>query len=311
MKTKSISFLLSLLIILAFACSKDDSITPPPPEEIPEEPVPGIDVVQLPVVVHVIHNGEEIGVGPNLSNERILRQIEIMNEDFRKKEGTRGYNDHPDGADTKIEFVLAKSNPESMPTNGINRIDASLIDVENLGYNHNYYAQYAYWPSNHYINIWTTPLPEETECLVAGLATTPYVDLPGLQLGEGAPGPNDAEGILINWIHFGESDINCHARYGRTLTHEMGHYFGLLHTWGRRDCEFNDYCDDTPAVDQFVFGDFAFMGCQGERIMIGNYMNWSDDDVMNIFTYDQTDRMYYVLNNHKGRNNLMTSPALK
>ena len=111
-------------------------------------------------------------------------------------------------------------------------------------------------------------------------------------------------------MHFGESNIDCHARYGRTLTHEMGHYFGLLHTWAGNDCEFNDFCDDTPAVDAPVFGRNPYRGCEDEMVMIGNYMNFSDDDVMNIFTRDQVARMHYVLLNHTGRNSLMTSPAL-
>ncbi|WP_040280317.1 M43 family zinc metalloprotease [Psychroserpens damuponensis] len=296
-------FLISIFSFIVFACSDDDT---PIPVKIPK---PGIDVVKLPVVIHVIHNGEEIGVGSNLSVNRILRQVEILNEDFRKKEETKGYNNHPDGADVKVEFVLAKTDPESNPINGINRIDASKHSVENIGYNQNHYAQYAYWNPSEYINIWITPLSQESECLVLGHSTGPITDLPGTELLV-LPKQGDAEGILINWIHFGESNINCHAKYGRTLTHEMGHYLGLLHTWGGGDCEFNDYCNDTPAVDNVVFGRTSFIGCAGDNIMIGNYMNYSDDDVMNIFTYDQAARIHYVLINHQGRNSLMTSPAL-
>ncbi|MDC6363632.1 MULTISPECIES: M43 family zinc metalloprotease [Flavobacteriaceae] len=307
MKINNKKFLLALVCLLAVSCSESDSI--PSPAD-PEKPEPGIDVVQLPIVVHIVHFGDETGAGPNLSTDRILRQIEILNEDFRKKEGTRGYNDHVDGADAKIEFVLAKLDPESNPTDGINRIDASAMQVENLGYNQNHYAQYAYWDPNRYINIWVTPLPEDTECIALGMASGPLTNLPGTAL-LSIPGDGDADGILINWIHFGESEIDCHVKYGRTLTHEMGHFLGLLHTWGGKDCEHNDYCDDTPAVADAVYGRTPYAGCDGETIMIGNYMNYSDDDVMNIFTNDQVERMYYVLNNHTGRNSLMTSPALK
>jgi len=307
MKTKRKYLQWILLSLIVLACDKTDEVMLP--IESPVTPVPGVDLVTLPVVIHVIHNGEKIGVGPNLSTERILRQIEIINEDFRKMEGTRGFNKHPDGADTKIEFVLARLDPESNPFEGINRVDASNMEVENLGYNQNHYAQYAYWDPNNYINIWVTPLPEESECLVLGSSTGPFTDLPGTKL-LSIPQQGDADGILVNWIHFGESNINCQARYGRTLTHEMGHFFGLLHPWGGKDCEFNDYCDDTPAVDDAVFGRTPFEGCSGEPIMIANYMNYSDDEVMNIFTKDQAERMHYVLTHHEGRNSLMTSPAL-
>jgi len=297
-----------LICFLAVSCDKENQVEPP--IDTPEEPELGVDIIQLPVIVHVIHFGEEIGVGPNLSNERIQRQIEILNEDFRRKAGTKGYNDHPDGADTKLEFVLAKLNADGNEITGINRINASIDSVDNLGYNRNNYAQYAYWNPSQYINIWTTPLPADAECLVLGTASGPDTDLPGSQH-LSVPQEGDAEGILINWTHFGESDIDCHARYGRTLTHEMGHYFGLLHPWGARDCELNDYCEDTPAVDDYIYGNYTFEGCTGEDIMIGNYMNFSDDVVMNIFTNDQTARIYYVLKNHSGRKSLMTSPALE
>ena len=304
---KSVKYLMLSLLVLQLtltSCSKNDNGIGPSP--IPE---PGNEVVYLPVVVHVIHNGETIGEGPNLSKERIERQIEILNEDYRRKLGTKGFNDHADGGDAQIEFVLAKKNPNGEQINGIHRIDASLVTVPELGYNQNHYAQYAYWNPNKYINIWTTPLPESSLCLVLGNATGPETDLPGTEH-LAIPGPNDADGIMVNWMHFGESDIDCHARFGRTLTHEMGHYLGLLHTWGAGDCEANDYCNDTPPVDEHVFGNTPFIGCSGEEIMIGNYMNYSDDAVMNIFTKDQIQRMYYVLKNHPGRNALLTSPAL-
>ncbi len=308
MINQSKHILFGIICLLIFSCSSDDDFNLP--ISSPEKPKLGVDVVQLPVVVHVIHNGEEIGTGPNLSDDRIQRQIEILNEDFRRKEGTRGYNDHSNGADAKIEFVLAKTKPNGEPTHGINRINVGQMEVPQLGYNQNHFAQYDYWSPEQYINIWTTPLDEFSTCLVLGSSTGPETDLPGTDRLT-IPEPGDAEGILINWAHFGESNIDCHARYGRTLTHEMGHYLGLLHTWGGKDCEFNDYCEDTPAVDTYVFGSTPFIGCSGETIMIGNYMNYSDDEVMNIFTNDQVKRMHYVLKNHAGRNSLMTSPALK
>ena len=297
-----------MLSLVFVSCNGEDVITPVDPE--PRVPEPGVDVVYLPVVVHIIHSGEEVGTGANLSVERITRQIEILNEDFRRKEGTRGYNNHPRGGDAKIEFVLAKQDPDGLPINGINRVDATKMPVPELGYNQNHFAQYAYWSPDEYINIWTTPLPESSECLALGVATGPQTDLPGTEYLL-LPGPDDAEGILINWIHFGESDIACHAKFGRTLTHEIGHYLGLLHTWGGKDCEFNDYCDDTPAVDREVFGRQTFIGCEGDSAMIGNYMNYTEDDVMNIFTLDQIARMHYVLKNHSGRNALLRSPRLE
>ncbi len=261
------------------------------------------------MVVHVLHHGEDVGNGPNLSVQRINRQIEVLNEDFRRKEGTRGFNNHEDGADSEMEVVLAKKTPEGQKTDGINRVNIDLYDFPSLGYSQNHYAQYAYWNPEKYINIWITPLPVSTSCVSLGMATGPQTDLPGTEY-LSLPGPTDAEGILINWMHFGESEVDCHAKYGRTLTHEMGHYFGLLHTWGDGKCETNDYCDDTPAVDKAVSGSVVFNGCNGEPVMMGNYMNYSDDAVMNIFTEDQVKRMHYVIENHPGRSALLSSNVI-
>ena len=274
------------------------------------QPDPDTTIYYLPLVVHVIHNGEPMGEGTNLSTERILRQIEILNEDFRRKKGTRGFNDHPDGGDTRIEFVLAKQDPDGKPTDGIVRIDTSLYEAEDLGYGPNNFAQYSYWPPDECINIWTTPLQASVTCIGLGLATGPDTDLPGTSY-LALPQPGDAEGILINWAHFGESDIDCQARFGRTLTHEMGHHLGLLHTWGTNECDENDFCHDTPAVNKPVTGRTPYTGCAGEMVMIGNYMNYSDDDVMNIFTNDQIARMHYVLQHHPGRKALLSSHMLK
>ncbi len=290
------------------SCSKHGGINDP---DIPViiKPEPGKDITTLPIIVHIIHEGEHVGEGTNLSKNRILRQIEILNEDFRRKEKTRGFNDHPDGADTRIEFILAKQNPDRKLSNGINRINRNQHSVEELGYNQNHFAQYAYWDPKNYINIWVSPLPKEAECLVLGASTGPETNLPGSHF-LSVPGPNDADGILINWAHFGETDINCHARFGRTLTHEMGHFLGLLHTWGDRKCDTNDYVLDTPGVIKEVFGRNKFIGCSGEEVQIENYMNYTDDEVMNMFTKGQAERMHYVLKNHKGRNSLISSFAL-
>ena len=117
--------LLCFFFLIQLACSKEEVTPVPTSPGSPEEP----KVYTLPVVVHVLHNGEEVGDGPNMSIERIERQIEILNEDFRRMEGTRGFNDHPEGGDAKIEFVLAKQDPDGNPTNGVVRKQMSFNEI--------------------------------------------------------------------------------------------------------------------------------------------------------------------------------------
>ena len=101
----------------------------------------------LPAVVHVIHDGEPIGEGFNLSKERIASQIVSLNHDFRRVAGTLGDNDHPDGADALIEFELARIGPDGKPTDGINRIDHNDVDIisDTDDTPFDWLPQYSYW----------------------------------------------------------------------------------------------------------------------------------------------------------------------
>ncbi len=140
----------------------------------PEPPPPPRDgVYRLAVVVHIVHHGEPVGVGHNLSLARIEGQIESLNDDYRRREGTRGFNTHPDGADARVEFVLARTAPDGTATTGIVRVNATEVDnpVEGNGLFERF-AFYGYWPPEHYLNVWTMPLPPSTVDVVLGLNWT-------------------------------------------------------------------------------------------------------------------------------------------
>jgi hypothetical protein len=301
MKMTKALLLISLLLMFLFSCDSEGIITPTPDPQI----------FKIPVVVHVIHFGEPIGVGHNLSNDRIEGQIRIVNEDYRRKEGTRGFNTHPDGGDARIELVLAQLAPDGSATDGIVRVNAGAVDnPTSPNQLFDYYAHYSYWDPEEYLNIWSIPLEGAID-VVLGMATGPETDLPGAHLF--IPGePFQAEGILVNSAHFGESGLNSRHNLGRTLTHEVGHYLGLLHTWGGGECVTNDFCDDTPPVAAPVQGcpSEIPMACDGQPVMIENYMNFTFDECMNTFTNDQIERMHYVLENSPRRKSLLISPAL-
>lgn len=80
----------------------------------------------IPIVFHVIHNGDAIGTGDNISYALIQSQLATLNDDFRRRAGTNGFNTHPSGADTKIEFRFAQRKPDGSAFTGdigVNRID--------------------------------------------------------------------------------------------------------------------------------------------------------------------------------------------
>ena len=82
------------------------------------------DIYTLPVVFHVIHNGEAYGVGTNITDEQIVSAIDAMNEDFRHMSGSNGYGAGPD---VGIDFCLAARDPNGNPTTGIVRVNGSSV----------------------------------------------------------------------------------------------------------------------------------------------------------------------------------------
>ena len=112
------------------------------------------------MVVHVVHNGEAVGEGPNISLEQVQSQIEVLNEDFRRIAGTNGFNDNPDGADAQIEFYLALSDPNggTLSEPGIDRVNGGREEwpmgiiqnpIENT------LKPSTIWDPERYFNIWT------------------------------------------------------------------------------------------------------------------------------------------------------------
>lgn len=261
-------------------------------------------VMRIPVVVHVLHKGEPVGVGSNISDQRINEQIRILNEDFRRMPGTRGFNSRDTiSRDARIEFVLAGLDPQDQPTNGIVRVNSNQSWV---------YSQevamkaLSLWPSHQYMNIWVSDLTD-----YLGYAQYPASTLPGLPTDRGPA----TDGVVIGYKYFGLSGTQGgNYNLGRTATHEVGHFLGLLHIWGDGDCTATDYCPDTPAQNGAVYGcpsnsqSCASVGLPKDQIE--NYMNFTNDVCMNVFTICQIGRMRDVLCNSPRRNTLVNNAKI-
>lgn len=255
------------------------------------------EVVTIPVVVHVIHNGEPVGQGTNISKAQIESQIRILNEDFRKKLGTNGHNTHPAGADIEIEFQLAIQSPEGIPTDGIVRVQGSksvwdIPDDPTL-------KGLSYWDSANYLNIWVCALDG-----FLGYAQFPETNLVGVPQNSTTKNPA-TDGIVVHYQAFGDvGSVAQPYHLGRTTTHEIGHYLGLLHISGDGACPTDDYCIDTPPVNDQTSGcpSPKPIACNGVEAQIENYMDYSNDACMNMFTKNQKDRMRAVLTNSPRRN---------
>lgn len=246
-------------------------------------------VLVFPVVFHVIHNGEAVGTGTNVSVERIDSQIRILNEDFRKMRGTRGDNSDPRGADARIEFRRANRDPSGQVTDGINRVQGpqAAYSLSDQGI----FKNLSKWPADRYLNVWVC---QQTSLL--GFAQFPVANIDGIPTD---PVIDSLDGVVVTPRALGASGFsNRPYHLGRTLTHELGHFFGLLHPWGEGgSCTISDYVDDTPAQSGPISGCPSLVNQCGTTppSMVPNYLNFTNDSCMNVFTIGQVERMHRVL----------------
>ena len=236
-------------------------------------------IYTIPIVVHIIHNGGK----ENISNLQVISQIKVLNEDFRKLPGTKG--DGP-GVDTKIQFCLAKISPDGKCTNGIVRVKSLL--TEHQTYQRSFLKELSFWPPEKYLNIYVV------NSINNGILG--YSSFPG--------GPPEADGVVIRDDAFGNiGTVASGSNLGRTLTHEIAHWFGLYHTFqdgcGIDTCSDGDKICDTPPVKNPNYGCPAVNSCSNDfpdvNDQVGNYTDYSNDACKNMFTAGQRDRMQSTL----------------
>ncbi len=267
---------------------------------------------KIPVVVHIIHSGENHG--SNISDEQVLSQLRVLNEDYNRENADA--SNTPDmfldvAGNPGIEFVLAKQTPEGLPTNGIVRVQGPK---SSWSVNDNYLIKsLSYWPAEDYLNIWVCNLTD-----FLGYAQFPQSDLlDGL---ENSSSNRLTDGVVIATTAFGSVDdgnfvLQNSYNKGRTATHEIGHFFGLRHIWGDDDgaCGgHGDYVDDTPdQADRTLNCPSHPRTSCSTTSMFQNFLDYTNDACMNLFTVGQVERMAVVIENSPRRKTLLTSHGLE
>tara|TARA_B100001750_G_scaffold247015_1_gene271254 strand:- start:1148 stop:2824 length:1677 start_codon:yes stop_codon:yes gene_type:complete len=239
------------------------------------------NIYTIPVVVHVLYNT----LDQNISDAQITSQINILNEDFRRM-NIDTINTPSDflqyAADCKIEFCLAQRDPENNPTNGITRTSTNEYDF-NISEKKIYYDSLGgknAWNSNKYLNIWVAKINN-----LAGYSTFPGYPF------------EEEDGVVINYEYFGNiGTATPPFNKGRTATHEVGHWLNLIHIWGDMNCG-DDFVNDTPTQQEANFGcpSHPHPSCNNNGDMFQNYMDYSNDGCMNMFTTGQKNRMIATL----------------
>ena len=273
-------------------------------------------IYRIPVVVHVVHSTASGITGGtnnvNISDAQIQSQIQVLNEDYRRQPGTNGFNTSPIGADAGIEFFLATTDPNGQPTNGITRTYYAQKAQFDIFKDDALLSQIVYWPSDRYLNIWVTAIQDNY------LGYTQFPTMADTLKGLPTSTSEFTDGSIIDYRVFGrQTGVVNRPLYllGRTVTHEIGHWLGLIHPWGDTDCG-EDYVADTPLMKDGSNAPLScrqtFSDCNGKgqvRDLMENYMNYWPDACMNMFTAGQVARMRAVLSVSPRRVRLIKSTS--
>ena len=252
------------------------------------------NLITIPVVVHVIYKNSS----QNISDAQIFSQIDILNEDFRMNNSDA--SSVPSAfagaaADCEIEFCLAVRDPNGNVTTGITRTYTTTSSFS--GYTSMKYSSTGgqdAWNTSDYLNIWVCNLASG----LLGFATFPG-------------GNSSTDGVVCDYAYFGNTGTATSPYdLGRTATHEVGHWLNLYHIWGDSYCG-NDYVSDTPKHEESNYGCPSYphasscsgTGSSGEMFM--NYMDYTNDACMFMFSTGQKNRMRATLNG--SRSSLLSS----
>ncbi len=244
-------------------------------------------VVSIPVVFHVLYaNSTE-----NIADSEIQEQLQTLNDDFRRQNSDQD-NIWAQAADTEIEFCLASFDPSGAPTNGILRVPTTVSSFgANDAMKFSNQGGSDAWPASDYLNFWVCNL---------GGGLLGYAQFPG--------GPAATDGVVCGYPYVGNNGPGAGIyNLGRTGTHEVGHWLDLRHIWGDGGCGVDDQVADTPESDASNFNCALGHESCGTEDMVQNYMDYSQDACMNLFTAGQAVRMQALFQPGGARASLLTS----
>ncbi len=252
-------------------------------------------VIRVPVVVHVLYNAPHL----NISDEQIKSQLNAMNRDFGRQNSdtiNTPARFKSVAASVQIEFILATADPKGRPTNGIVRKQTTTTEW-NMDDKIKFSASGGddAWDSRYYLNIWVGKMR----------SLLGYSSAPG--------GPADKDGLVISAPAFGTQNVSPPYNMGRTVVHEAGHWMGLKHIWGDTYCG-DDLVGDTPKQGGFTSGCPTTFRSSCDNSTMGdmymNYMDFTSDACMNLFTQGQAERMMTLFQAGGPRNSFLISKGL-
>ncbi len=249
-----------------------------------------VTTITVPVVVHVVYRT----AGENISNAQAASQVTVLNNDFAKLNADAIKVTQPTfstvASGAQIRFCLAQRDPNGNPTTGIVHYSTTVTSFgTNDAVKSSTTGGANAWDVTKYINIWVCNLGN----LLLGYGEFPTTSL------------SNTWGLVLHYKYTGSGGTAI-APYnlGRTGTHEFGHCFNLFHIWGDEGaCAGSDQCTDTPNQGAEHYGCYTAGSIQTDAcspsspgVMWMNYMDYTDDACMYMFTAQQCARMEAVVN---------------
>ncbi len=270
--------------------SQYEQLTEEKVESMRQNPTAQSTVV-IPVVVHIVYNTPV----QNVPDSCVYSQMVVLNEDFTRSAADTTDTPAPFAAiagNPHIQFCLAQRDPYGNPSTGIERRQTSVTTFSTDAVK--FYAQGGMdiWDPTRFFNIWV--------CYTGGVC---WGEFPTATT-------TNTFGAVMNYQTFGSNYTNygffpfmsSYFDRGEICVHEIGHCLNLYHIWGDDNgaCTGTDNCPDTPNQADassacLVFPAFDACSPSGNGFMFENYMDYTDDDCLNLFTQGQAARMNAVL----------------
>ena len=257
-------------------------------------------VITIPVVFHIVYNT----TAQNITDAKCIAQLNQLNLDYARLNADASSTPaafQGVAANTGIQFCLAQRDPNGNATTGIERRQTTVTSFSTND-NVKRYANGGLdaWSSSSYLNIWV--------CNLSG-GVLGYAQFPGSAAA--------TDGVVLLYSSVGSvASPGTASPYnlGRTATHEVGHWLNLRHIWGDdgSGCSGSDQVSDTPNQASEKYGCPSYPSTDActstsPGIMFMNYMDYTDDACMNMFTVGQSSRMNALFATGGARLSLLTS----
>lgn len=253
-------------------------------------------VVTIPVVFHVVYSSSS----QNISDAQCQAQLNQLNQDYAHINSDAANAPAPFlslAANTQVQFCMAQRDPNGNATTGVvHKSTTTTSFSSNDNIKHSSTGGDDAWPAGSYLNIWSCNL---------GGGLLGYAQFPG--------GAAATDGVVFLYSSIGsiaQPGTATPYNLGRTATHEVGHWLNLRHIWGDANCG-DDFVADTPTQQTSNFGCPAYphktCGNTTNGDMFMNYMDYTDDGCMNMFTTGQTTRMQALFATGGTRVSLLSS----